>query len=406
MNSPIIEVNDVWKIFNLPQERYNTAKQALVNIYKKKKILKQEVLKGINFVVNEGEFFGIVGKNGSGKSTLLKMLAGIYVPNSGTIKIRGKVSPFLELGVGFNPELTGIENIYLNGSILGLSKKQIDEKLNDIISFSELEEFMDQKLKNYSSGMQVRLAFSVAIHAHAPIILLDEILAVGDANFQQKCSNEFTKLKRSGRTIIFVSHSMDAVIKYCDRAILIDEGKIIIDGSPSKVAYEYNRLNLLKINKTSSVKMASNEWGDGRATINDIYMTSPDGNKIDPLINMGDNFSIVVNFKKCVKETLKLNFAIAVYKDNLKCFDTNTYDKDYKLALKEEENIIKFNILSQDLLPGVYQIYFTLFGGHTEVYHSKINAINFQVLSEEYDTGVIPLKYSWEYNDNIFKVKK
>jgi ABC-2 type transport system ATP-binding protein len=225
---PAIEVKSVSKHFKLPHERKNSLKQHFVGLFSKKLgYEKFEALKDISFTVNEGDFFGIVGRNGSGKSTLLKIISGIYQPSSGSVKINGTLTPFIELGIGFNPELTGRENVYLNGSILGLSKKQIDALYNQIVEFAELEKFMDQKLKNYSSGMQVRLAFSIAIRAQNNILLLDEVLAVGDINFQKKCFNYFQELKRQKKTVIFVTHDMNSVKEYCNKAVLINDSKIV-----------------------------------------------------------------------------------------------------------------------------------------------------------------------------------
>ena len=183
----------------------------------------------------------IRGSNGSGKSTLLKVLSGIYVPEKGDVEIYGTLVPFIELGVGFNPELTGRENIYLNGALLGFSNAEVDEMYDEIVEFAELKDFMDQKLKNYSSGMQVRLAFSIAIRARGDILILDEVLAVGDAAFQQKCNDYFASL-HGNQTVVLVTHSMDNVRKFCDRAILIEDGKIKCEGNPEKVADEYMSL--------------------------------------------------------------------------------------------------------------------------------------------------------------------
>jgi len=200
--------------------------------------------------VKKGEFFGIIGRNGSGKSTLLKVLAGIYQPDKGEVKINGMISPFLELGIGFNPELSGRDNVYLNATVLGMTKKQIDEKFDAIVAFSELERFIDQKLKNYSSGMQVRLAFSVAIHANREILLMDEVLAVGDELFQKKCLEQFGKIKASGKTIVFVSHDADAVRNYCDRVMLLRSGKVMGIGDPAEVSREYARENSVDESQT------------------------------------------------------------------------------------------------------------------------------------------------------------
>ena len=239
-----IEVKHLSKSFRLPTEKAWGLKQAFFNRLRGIKGYKeQRVLRDLNFTVKKGEFLGIVGRNGSGKSTLLKILAGIYYPEKGEVTINGSLVPFIELGVGFNPELTGRENVYLNGALLGFSHKEMDEMYDEIWKFAELEQFQDQKLKNYSSGMQVRLAFSIAIRAKGDILILDEVLAVGDAAFQQKCNDYFASL-RGNQTVILVTHSMSAVQRFCDRALLIDGGKIVCEGAPKKVAEEY--LSLLK----------------------------------------------------------------------------------------------------------------------------------------------------------------
>lgn len=238
----IIIVDHLSKSFKLPTERSWGLKQTIFNRLKGiKGYTKQEVLKDISFTVKKGEFLGIVGRNGSGKSTLLKILAQIYTPDSGSITVHGSLVPFIELGVGFNPELTGRENVYMNGAMLGFSNEEMDQMFDDIVEFAELAPFMDQKLKNYSSGMQVRLAFSIAIRARGDILILDEILAVGDAAFQEKCNQYFASLDKS-QTVILVTHSMENVREFCDRAILIDQGKIIEEGDPEVVADAYLKL--------------------------------------------------------------------------------------------------------------------------------------------------------------------
>lgn len=267
----VLSAHDIRKDFHLPHEKSNSLKGAVVNIFKKKDkdIDTQHALRGVSFDIRKGEFFGILGRNGSGKSTLLKILAEIYQPTRGEVKVKGKLVPFIELGVGFNPELTGRENVYLNGALLGFSEKEIDEKYDEIVEFAELEDFMEQKLKNYSSGMQVRLAFSVATRAEADILLVDEVLAVGDADFQRKCYKYFKSLKSSGKTVIFVTHDMGAVKEYCDRAILIDTGKIIHSGRASKIADEYLKL----FNKTKELSKGDTKpdrWGSGDILIKEL----------------------------------------------------------------------------------------------------------------------------------------
>ncbi|MBQ6147569.1 ABC transporter ATP-binding protein [Candidatus Saccharibacteria bacterium] len=237
-----IEVEHLSKSFILPTERAWGLKQAIFNRLRGVKgYREQRVLNNISFNIRKGEFVGIVGRNGSGKSTLLKILAGIYYPEKGEVTINGSLVPFIELGVGFNPELTGRENVYLNGALLGFSNKEMDEMYEEIWKFAELEQFQDQKLKNYSSGMQVRLAFSIAIRARGDILILDEVLAVGDAAFQQKCNDYFASLK-GNQTVILVTHSMENVRKFCDRAIMIEGGKIVKEGEPDVIAKEYMKL--------------------------------------------------------------------------------------------------------------------------------------------------------------------
>lgn len=261
-------VENVYKNFHLPHEKSNSLKSTIIHAFAKKdkEVDVQHALQNINFTVKKGEFFGIVGRNGSGKSTLLKILAQIYQPTSGSVHTNGKLVPFIELGVGFNPELTGRENVYLNGALLGFSTKEIDEKYDDIVAFAELEDFMGQKLKNYSSGMQVRLAFSVATRAEADILLVDEVLAVGDADFQRKCFQFFRKLKKDKKTVVFVSHDMGAVKEYCDRAILIETSKIIKQGNVSEVASAYTKLFIPESERKDAKGVETHRWGDGSVT--------------------------------------------------------------------------------------------------------------------------------------------
>lgn len=242
---PAVIVNSLFKSFKLPHEQHSGIKQLIINFAKRKKGYEvQHVLDDISFEIQQGEFFGIVGRNGSGKSTLLKLLAGIYAPDKGHVQVNGSLTPFIELGVGFNPELTGRENVFLNGALLGFSRPEMELMYDDIVSFAELERFMDQRLKNYSSGMQVRLAFSIAIRAKSDVLLIDEVLAVGDSAFQQKCFDYFNQLRKEKKTIILVTHDMSAVNRFCDRALYINGGKVEHIGTPEEVADLYLIHNL------------------------------------------------------------------------------------------------------------------------------------------------------------------
>lgn len=268
MDDVAIRVDHVSKNFKLPHEKTSSVKNLFMHAYgymrKRRTYETQHALRDVSFEIKKGEFFGIVGRNGSGKSTLLKMLAGIYQPSKGKIEVAGKLVPFIELGVGFSPELTGRENVYLNGALLGFSKEEINDQYTAIVEFAELEKFMDQKLKNYSSGMQVRLAFSMAIRAKADVLLIDEVLAVGDADFQRKCFEYFKKLKKEHITVVFVTHDMGAVREFCDRAMLIDKTRLVKIGAPEKIAREYTKLFTPEKEESEDQVIDTSEerWGD------------------------------------------------------------------------------------------------------------------------------------------------
>ena len=236
-------VDGLHKTFRLPHRRYSTLKERVLHPFRSSVFDELHAVDDFSVTIGRGEFFGIVGRNGSGKSTLLKCLAGIYRPDRGMIHIDGRLSPFIELGVGFNPDLTARDNVTLNAIMLGLTPAEARERFGAIIAFAELEEFIDLPLKNYSSGMSVRLAFSVTVEVDADILLIDEVLAVGDAAFQQKCFEQFEYLKRAGKTIVLVTHDMSAVERFCDRALLMDRGRIVALGEAHEIALAYNELN-------------------------------------------------------------------------------------------------------------------------------------------------------------------
>jgi lipopolysaccharide transport system ATP-binding protein len=242
VTQPVVSVREVTKEFRIPLDKSATLKHRVVHLRSASRYRQLLAVDDVSFDVHEGEFLGIIGRNGSGKSTLLKMLARIYKPSRGRIAINGALSPFLELGVGFNPELTARENVLLNGAILGLSRRELISRMDEMIHFAELEQFADTKLKNYSSGMQVRLAFTVAIQGNAAILLMDEVLAVGDIRFQAKCFDIFSQYKREGRTIILVTHDLSSVDLYADRAVLLEHGRMLEDGPANEVTARYRRM--------------------------------------------------------------------------------------------------------------------------------------------------------------------
>lgn len=249
---PAIEVEGLHKSFRIPTHRVDSLKERFVRPFSARDYRDLHALDGISFAIRQGEFFGIVGRNGSGKSTLLKLLASIYRADRGRIRMTGRLAPFIELGVGFNHDLTARENVVLNGVMMGLTPVEMRRRLDAVIEFAELGEFADLKLKNYSSGMLVRLAFAVMMEADADILLIDEVLAVGDAAFQQKCADAFREMKAMGKTIVLVTHEMTTVEEYCHRAMLIDEGQIHHIGDPAEVGRRYLRLNFEKGSEAGS----------------------------------------------------------------------------------------------------------------------------------------------------------
>src|SRR4051794_34099349 len=243
---PAVVVSDVGKAFQMPTERMHTLKERALHPLRRLRSSEFDALQDVSFAVESGEFFGIVGRNGSGKSTLLKCLAGIYRTDGGRIYVNGRMSTFIELGVGFNMDLAAYDNVLLNATMLGLSPRETRARYDRIIDFAELRDFTDLKLKNYSSGMLVRLAFAVMIQVDADILLIDEVLAVGDAAFQQKCYDEFARIRASGTTVLFVTHDMGAVQRFCDRAVLLEHGRRVELGDPERVGDRYFQLNFSK----------------------------------------------------------------------------------------------------------------------------------------------------------------
>lgn len=327
MSKAIVEISKLTKSFKIPLEASSGVKQQLINILKGRKGYRVFTpLKDISFTINEGDFFGIVGRNGSGKSTLLKTIAGIYTPNSGNVKVHGSLVPFIELGVGFNPELTGRENIFLNGALLGFSHEEMESMYSAIVEFAELEDFMEERLKNYSSGMQVRLAFSIAIRAHADILLLDEVLAVGDEAFQKKCYSYFDKLKREKRTVILVTHDMAAVERFCTKAAFIEDGRVRMIGKPYRIAAAYSRSNSQNYDQTTGLN------GDNEGAVPfKIVLRGTDG-KEKTMYDFEETMTVDLSWQqKGVKHV-----GVAIFRENGEyVYGPNTYQEKTS-AIKDQ----------------------------------------------------------------------
>jgi ABC-2 type transport system ATP-binding protein len=288
----VIEARDVGKSFRLPDRRVDSLKERITHPLTRQTYRHLEALRDVSFDVHRGEFFGIVGRNGSGKSTLLKIMASIYRRDSGRVRIAGRLAPFIELGVGFNPELTSRENVLLNGVLMGLSRQQARRRLGAVLEFAELDEFADLKLKNYSSGMMVRLAFAVMVQADADIMLIDEVLAVGDAAFGQKCMDVFRARRAAGKTVVLVTHDMATVQSFCDRAMLLHHGEIQYLGDPEETALRYYRLNFSGHHDPA----AAPDVPDVNVRLIDAWLENPAGDRVDN-IEQGEPIGFNVIFE-------------------------------------------------------------------------------------------------------------
>jgi ABC-2 type transport system ATP-binding protein len=401
-NDVAIKVENVGKVFKLPHEKTNSVKGIFLNFWRHDKTYeKQKVLDDISFEIKKGEFFGILGRNGSGKSTLLKLMAAIYHPTSGDIQINGQLTPFIELGVGFNPELTGRENVFLNGALLGFSRTEMEEMYDEIVDFAELERFMDQRLKNYSSGMQVRLAFSIAIRAKSDILLIDEVLAVGDYNFQAKCLAVFEQLKKDGVTIVFISHDMESVRRFCDNVILIEKGKIIARGSTQKVIDGYMRLNAKKekLGNAAPFGMEDAQKEEGKIKITKTRVL--DG-KLAPAEEIGaDTYVLEVSLKALDDCSDYVPGVILRNLNGIRVTASNTDWSDDKLPpLKKGQSLtvrFKFpNVLER----GVYYLSSNVVSRETKGFYDWDNDADTVFIQRSNETGgIVSPKYVIEYKE-------
>jgi ABC-type polysaccharide/polyol phosphate transport system ATPase subunit len=401
-----VHIEDLNKSFRLPHQKIATARGAFINMFRRRDYETFYALRNVSFDVEEGEFFSILGKNGSGKSTLLKILAGIYTPDSGKIEIHGQVSPFLELGIGFNPQLTGRENIYLNGTVLGIPKKKIDEKFDEIVAFSELERFIDQNVKNYSSGMQVRLAFAVAIHAERDILLMDEVLAVGDTNFRKKCMDVLHEVRQRGNTILFVTHDVGTVRKFSNRALVLHEGEIVTIGEAKAATTAYQNL-LMSISqdeeftKKAILKDADLNEDSHRNTISDIELYLENTNS--RAFESGD--SIVCEIECDIQQVVDdMHISVAIFdkKYNAWVSGNNTFFDGYAVDWKTGKNVIRLTLPNTTLHSGEFYLNINLFRGHPkdgnflDRYDSRDDAFFFTVQPLVNSGGLVRVDHTWQ----------
>ncbi len=405
-----IEVNHVTKSFKVYLDKGNTLKEKVL-FKKRRRYEERNVLKDISFQVKKGEAVGLIGHNGCGKSTTLKLLTRIMYPDAGEIKMSGRVSSLIELGAGFHEDMSGRENIYINASIFGLSRKEIDERMEAIINFSELQDFIDNPVRTYSSGMYMRLAFSVAINVDADILLVDEILAVGDVNFQAKCFNRLREIKGQGTTIVIVSHSMDQIEQICDRSIWIHEGDIRRQGRPRDVHPEYldfmgekrqERAEKEKEEapqeKTEPIAKEEKRWGNGDARIRKVMILGRDGRERS-VIKTDEQVTISIKYE--IKNTVEdAVIGIGFFRsDGVQCYGTNTrIDKlpEFKLV---RDGVAEVKIASLNLIPGQYLLDVAIESQIGIAVDYFREAYRFEVFSDVSDVGVARIAHQWNISN-------
>ena len=415
-NEIAIDVNNITKSFKVFLDKGSQLKERLL-FRKRSRYEERKVLRGISFQVKKGEAIGLIGHNGCGKSTTLKLLTKIMYPDTGTITMNGRVSSLIELGAGFHPDMSGRENIYTNASIFGLTKKEIDARLDDIVSFSELEEFIDNPVRTYSSGMYMRLAFSVAINVDADILLIDEILAVGDANFQAKCFNKLKEIKAHGTTIVIVSHSLGQIEQICDRSIWIHEGLIRAEGPPKEIDLEYLDFMGQKLQESTrkeleekqqeegSAEPAEEEtqeetpeekkrWGSGAARIKKIRAYASDGAE-QRIFRTGESirFKLDYSVREKVPDAV---FGIGIFnRDGVQCYGTNTrIDKLPEFSL-EKNGTAEIFLEKADLLPGEYLLDFAIETGDGIPVDYYREAYKIEMISNIGDVGISRIEHKW-----------
>lgn len=410
----VIEVNDVKKSFKVYYDKGNTIKEKIL-FRNRNNYEERVVLDGISFDVQKGEAVGLIGHNGCGKSTLLKLMTKIIYPDSGSIKIDGRISSLIELGAGFHPDMSGLENIYTNASIFGLTKKEIDKRIDTIIEFSELEEFIENPVRTYSSGMYTRLAFSVAINVDADVLLVDEILAVGDAAFQAKCFEKMMEIKSKGTTIVIVSHSLSQVERICDRSIWIDGGKIRMQGEPNEVHPKYMEYMGRKRRPLPNKDTPKKDKPKDNTTNNSNTPKEEPPKEFCAEITkaelIGEENSTSGKYRSGEKVTLKISYkadpekvkegvliGLSFRNNKVNCYGTNTQrERIENIQLKDHGEIL-CTIDKLNLVRGDYWIDIAIRGMDMFAYDYKAKAVRFTVYSTVDEVGIAKLDHSWTFN--------
>ena len=414
----VINVKDVKKSFKIYSDKGHTLKERLLFFKQRNSYTRHEVLKGVTLEIKKGEVVGLVGHNGCGKSTLLKLMTKIIYPDKGKIEINGKISSLLELGAGFHPDMTGRENIYTNASIFGLTKKEIDARLDDIINFSELEEFIDSPVRTYSSGMYMRLAFSVAINVDADILLIDEILAVGDARFQAKCFNKMLELKKREITIVIVSHDLGSIERLCNRAIWIENGKIKDEGIPHDIVAEYlddimskdenkkikvqNKKNNKEKTEKRIIEKKENKKDKNRTGNKDVEIIGikllNEKDEVSDTYNSEEKLKIQVKYKRNNDELKDSVFGFGIFRnDGLNCYGTNTFIDNFGKIKIQDEGIVEVIIDQIQLLEGKYYLDIAFHDEYGKPYDYIRKIKKFSIYSILKDAGIFRIKHKFSH---------
>ncbi len=407
MSEIAIEVDHVSKRFkrSVLRNNYVTLKDVLL---RRRRVSKRDrfidVLEDISFAVPKGRTFGIIGKNGSGKSTLLKLIAGIYRPDSGRIRVRGKLSSLIELGAGFHPEFTGRENVYINGILLGLSKQQVQERFDRIVQFAELEDFIDMPVRTYSSGMYMRLGFSVAVHVNPEILIIDEVLAVGDESFGHKCKEIIRQFKASGKTIVMVTHDMSAVERWCDEALWLNKGQIADRGEPRRIIDCY-RENVkedeeqnFEVAHQIGTTIMSDRWGDRQIEITEVRLLN-EANMEQSIYHIGEPTIIEMTYHIHRTPTQPVVFGVGIFTpENICCYGTNTDIEKIPIQLNEDNGKVRFVIKENLLIEGTYFLDVAVHAEDGYPFDYIRHQTAFAIRSGIKDVGICRLSHDWEVN--------
>jgi len=423
-----IELTNVTKVYRryARKKQFATLKSALLKgslIQDLQPDEKFPALQGVSFAVAAGQTYGIIGRNGSGKSTALKVVAGITKPTSGTVKVVGRISALIELGAGFHPEISGRENVFINGIMLGLSKREVARRFDEIVEFAELKDFIDAPVKTYSSGMYMRLGFAVAIHVDPDVLLVDEVLAVGDEGFTHKCLDKFSEFKRRGKTILLVTHSLGLVERFCDQALWLDSGKVRGEGDPRRVVGAY----LTDVERTEEKQLASDEvrvaapsettparieepadmqravegrWGSREIEITDVALKDNSGDTTH-IFQSGERMSVQVKLRAHAP-TNDFVFGIALYNaEGVTCYGTNTAIEEFQPQEIRGDGEITFTIDSLDLVEGTYKLDVAVHNKDHRPYDYHRLLYTFRVKSRTSDIGIYRPKHTWTFSPTV-----